>query len=92
MEEVEYLRDGSTVVTSTRVEIDGATFATVGSASLFSEGLSWTANTEVPFFRVNYTNAGNSCVTFEVVDAAIAAAGGPAADDALRSLKRCRPA
>ncbi len=45
-----------------------ATFATVGIGSLYDAGLSWSANAEVPFFRVNYTNTGSSCVTFEVVD------------------------
>ena len=45
-----------------------ATFFTIGSGSLFDEGLSWTANTELPFFRVPYVNTGSSCVTFEVLD------------------------
>ncbi|HNI05766.1 MAG TPA: hypothetical protein PL010_14175 [Flavobacteriales bacterium] len=45
-----------------------ATFFTFGNGSLFDEGISWTANTEVPFFRVPYVNTGNACVTFEVMD------------------------
>ena len=45
-----------------------ATFFTFGNGSLFDEGISWTANTEVPFFRVPYVNNTLSCVTFEVMD------------------------
>ncbi|MCU0919151.1 MAG: DUF6232 family protein [Burkholderiaceae bacterium] len=43
MEEVEYLRDRSTVVTSTRVEIDGATFAVrnIGAVKVTAPSRPW---------------------------------------------------
>lgn len=43
MEEVEYLRDGSTIVTSTRIEIDGQTFAVrnVGSVKVKQPNRPW---------------------------------------------------
>jgi hypothetical protein len=45
-----------------------ATFATYGSATLQSAGLFWPASTQVPFFRIPYTNTTNACVVFEVLD------------------------
>ena len=59
-------------IISTGTSTDGiysyATFSTIGFGSLSDAGLAWTANTEVPFFQLNYTNTSDRCVTFEVVD------------------------
>jgi len=45
MEETEYLRQGNVLVTSTRIEIDGQTFAVrnVGSVKVTKPGLPWIA-------------------------------------------------
>lgn len=45
MEEIEYLRQGKILVTSTRIEIDGQTFAVrnVGSVKVDKPGLPWIA-------------------------------------------------
>jgi len=45
MEEIEYLRQGKILVTSTRIEIDGQTFAVrnVGSVKVTKPGLPWIA-------------------------------------------------
>ncbi|MBA4341172.1 MAG: hypothetical protein C0423_03345 [Methylibium sp.] len=45
MEEIEYLRDGNTLVTSTRIEINGQTYAVrnVGSVKVETNGKPWFA-------------------------------------------------
>lgn len=45
MEEIEYLRDGNTLVTSTRIEINGQTYAVrnVGSVKVDKAGTPWFA-------------------------------------------------
>lgn len=60
MEEVEYLRAGTTLVTSTRIEIDGQTFAVrnVGSVKVDRPGKPWVASFMCLVFVVSAVQSG----------------------------------